>query len=83
MSKAAVVAAVLLTTLPMVGDYFTNDLLSASPSTAMFGNLINQAVLVPSQVGQGAAFLVIMIIVLLAPMLYYVRTTARSEGDTV
>ena len=83
MSKAAVVAAVLLTTLPMVGDYFTNDLLSASPSTAMFGNLINQAVLVPSQVGQGAAFLVIMIIVLLAPMLYYVRTTARSEGETV
>jgi len=83
MSKAAVVASILLVTLPMVGDYFTNDLLSASPSTAMFGNLINNAVQVPSQVGQGAAFLVIMLVVLLAPMVYYVRFTARGEGETV
>ena len=28
MSKPAVVASLLLVTLPMVGDYFTNDLLS-------------------------------------------------------
>ncbi len=83
MSKPAVVASLLLVTLPMVGDYFTNDLLSASPSTAMFGNLINNAIQVPSQVGQGAAFLVIMFVVLLAPMLYYVRMTNRAEGETV
>jgi spermidine/putrescine transport system permease protein len=83
LSKPAVVASLLLVTLPMVGDYFTNDLLSASPSTAMFGNLINNAIGVPSEVGQGAAFLVIMFVVLLAPMLYYVRMTARAEGETV
>jgi ABC-type spermidine/putrescine transport system permease subunit I len=50
MSKPAVIASLLLVTLPMVGDYFTNDLLSGSPSTSMFGNLINNAVLVPAQV---------------------------------
>ncbi len=83
LSKPAVAASLLLVTLPMVGDYFTNDLLSASPSTAMFGNLINNAIQVPSQVGQGAAFLVIMFVVLLAPMLYYVRMTNRVEGETV
>jgi ABC-type spermidine/putrescine transport system permease subunit I len=83
MSKAAVIASLLLVTLPMVGDYFTNDLLSASPSTAMFGNLINTAIGVPSETGEGAAFLVIMLLVLLVPMLYYVRTTARAEGETV
>jgi spermidine/putrescine transport system permease protein len=83
MSKAAVVAALLLVSLPMVGDYFTNTLLSGTPSTAMFGNLISDAVSVPSQQGQGAAFLVIMFVVLLAPMIYYVRMTARAEGETV
>ena len=83
MSKPAVIAALFLTSLPMVGDYFTNDLLSASPSTAMFGNLINTAIGVDSQVGKGASLLVIMFLVLLAPMLYYVRMTARAEGDTV
>ena len=83
MSKPAVVASLLLVTLPMVGDYFTNDLLSGSPSTAMFGNLINNASYVPQQTGQAAAFLVIMFAILLAPMLYYVRMTKRSEGETV
>jgi len=83
LSKQAVVASLLLVTLPMVGDYFTNDLLSASPSTAMFGNIINNASQVPQQTGQAAAFLVIMFVVLLAPMLYYVRSTSRAEGETV
>jgi spermidine/putrescine transport system permease protein len=83
LSKAAVVASLLLVTLPMVGDYFTNDLLSASPSTAMFGNIINNASYVPQQIGQAAAFLVIMFLILLAPMLYYVRMTNRAEGETV
>ena len=83
MSKPAVLASLLLVTLPMVGDYFTNDLLSDSPSTAMFGNLINSAIAVPAEVGQGAAFLVLMFVVLLAPMVYYIRATERQEGETV
>ena len=44
----------LLTCLPMLGDYFTNDLLSGSPKTSMVGNLINNSVLTPGQTGQGA-----------------------------
>ena len=31
LSRPTIVAGVLLTCLPMLGDYFTNDLLSASP----------------------------------------------------
>lgn len=83
MSKPAVLASLLLVTLPMVGDYFTNDLLSGSPSTAMFGNLINTAIQVPAQQGQGAAFLALMFVVLLGPMIYYIRATSRQEGETV
>ena len=33
MCRSTIVAAVLLTCLPMLGDYFTNDLLSGSPQT--------------------------------------------------
>jgi ABC-type spermidine/putrescine transport system permease subunit I len=83
MSRPAVLASLMLVSLPMVGDYFTNDLLSGSPSTSMFGNLINSAILVPSQVGQGATFLILMFVALLLPMVYYVRATARAEGETV
>jgi len=83
MSKSAVVASLLLVTLPMFGDYFTNDLLSASPDTAMFGNLINTAIEADSQVGKGAALLILMFVVLLAPMLYYVRMTNRAEAGDV
>ncbi|HEY5033045.1 MAG TPA: ABC transporter permease [Actinomycetes bacterium] len=83
MSKPAVIASLLLVTLPMIGDYFTNDLLSGSPSTSMFGNLINNAIAVPAQVGAGATFLIIMFVVLLIPMIYYVRASSRAEGETV
>ncbi len=83
MSKPAVVASLLLVSLPMVGDYFTNDLLSGSPSTAMFGNLINSAIQVPTEIGEGATFLILMFLVLLIPMWYYVRVSARDEGETV
>ena len=33
LSRPAIIASVLLTCLPMLGDYFTTDLLSGSPST--------------------------------------------------
>ena len=41
MSLPGVAAGMLLVTLPMMGDYFTSDLLSGEPSTTMIGNLIN------------------------------------------
>ena len=47
LTAPAIIAAVLLTCLPMLGDYFTADLLSGSPSTTMVGNLINNSVLDP------------------------------------
>jgi ABC-type spermidine/putrescine transport system permease subunit I len=79
LSIPAIVAAVLLTCLPMLGDYFTNDLLSASPSTSMVGNLINNSVLTPGQTGQAGAFVLLVLVVSLVPMIIYVRS-ARSEG---
>jgi spermidine/putrescine transport system permease protein len=79
LSMPAIIAAVLLTCLPMLGDYFTADLLSGSPSTTMVGNLINNSVTTPGQTGQGGAFVLLVLAVSLVPMLFYVRS-ARKEG---
>ncbi len=79
MSRQAVVTSMLLTCLPMLGDYFTTDLLSGSPSTSMVGNLINNSVLTPGQTGQAAAFVMIVLIVSIVPMLVYVRASREGE----
>ncbi len=78
--RPIVVASVLLTCLPMLGDYYTSDLLSGSPRTAMVGNLINETVLTPGQTGQAGAFVLLVLLVSLVPMLYYVRSVARTDG---
>jgi len=67
------VVSLLVTTLPMLGDYYTNDLLSASPDTSMVGNLINNTVLTPGQTGQAGAFVMLVLLVSIIPMLIYVR----------
>ena len=79
-SKQAILAGIVIVSLPMFGDYYTNNLVG-SPKTSMYGNLIDNAV---SQQGQGprAGSLVLLLIVfLMIPMLYYLRSTKRAaEG---
>jgi ABC-type spermidine/putrescine transport system permease subunit I len=82
MSRPTVVASLLLTSLPMLGDYFTNDLLSGSPSTAMVGNLINETVLTPGESGLAGAFVLLVLLVSLIPMIYYVRSSGRESVAT-
>ncbi len=83
MCRPIVVASVLLTCLPMLGDYYTADLLSGSPQTSMVGNLINETVLTPGQTGQAGAFVLLVLIVSLLPMAYYVRSVSRSDGAAI
>jgi spermidine/putrescine transport system permease protein len=83
LTRSAVVVSLLVTTLPMLGDYFTNDLLSGSPSTSMIGNLINNAVLTPGQTGQAGAFVLIILVVSVLPMLLYVRSTRSGQDIAV
>jgi spermidine/putrescine transport system permease protein len=79
LSKPAILAGLVIVALPMFGDYYTQDLLSGSPKTNMVGSLINDSV---NQAGQGplAAVLVLMLmILLLIPMAYYLRSTMRAQ----
>ena len=44
LSKAGTLGGIVLIALPMFGDYYTPDLISGSPKTAMLGNTINNYV---------------------------------------
>ncbi len=79
MSVPGIVAGGLLVALPMMGDYFTSDLLSKSPNTAMIGNLINLSIVSPGQGGQAGALLVVLLLVLLIPIVLYTRSNARAQ----
>jgi len=79
LSKPTIIAGTFITVLPMLGDYFTNQLLSAAPGTTMIGNAIQGQLQSPGQTGQGAVLAIMMLIILLIPMVYYVISTARAS----
>ena len=78
LSKPAIVAGTVIVTLPMFGDYYTNNLLSNSPKTSMIGNLLDDAIESPGQGPQGAVFVLILMILLIVPIIYYLRSTQRA-----
>jgi ABC-type spermidine/putrescine transport system permease subunit I len=81
LSKPALVAGTFITALPMLGDYFTNQLPSGAPGTTMIGNVIEGQLEAPGETGQGAVVSLMLLIVLLVPMIYYVVSTARASRD--
>jgi spermidine/putrescine transport system permease protein len=81
LSRQAILTGMLITVLPMLGDYFTNQLLSGTTGTTMFGNVIDDQLTSSGGVleGQGAVFSLLFLVVLTAPMIYYVVATNRSS----
>ncbi len=81
LSRQAILTGMLITVLPMLGDYFTNQLLSGTTGTTMFGNVIDDQLTSSAGVlaGQGAVFSLLFLLVLIAPMIYYVVATNRSS----
>jgi ABC-type spermidine/putrescine transport system permease subunit I len=77
LSRQPILTGMLITVLPMLGDYYTNTLLSGSRNTSMIGNLIEGQLSTPSA-GQGAILSLVVLLVLLVPMIYYVIATNRS-----
>src|SRR5262249_37268723 len=79
LSRQPILTGMLITVLPMLGDYFTNQLLSGAASTSMIGNLIQGQLGTPGLEGQGAVLSLLLLLVLLVPMIYYVISTNRSS----
>jgi ABC-type spermidine/putrescine transport system permease subunit I len=84
LSVPGILAGTVLIALPMFGDYYTPDLVSASTSTNMIGNQIDQFTRQGSQKVTGAVLTLLLALVLLSLMFYYLRTTRRAgaEEDT-
>jgi spermidine/putrescine transport system permease protein len=83
LSRQPILTGMLITVLPMLGDYFTNQLLSGTSGTTMIGNVIDEQLTASQglQEGQGAVFSLLFLLVLIAPMIYYVVATNRSSRE--
>jgi ABC-type spermidine/putrescine transport system permease subunit I/spermidine/putrescine-binding protein len=83
LSMPGVFAGLVLVALPMFGDYYTPDLVSASPGTNMIGNQIDQFTRQGSQKVAGAALTLFLALFLFLLMLYYLRSTRRAGAQAV
>ncbi|HTS98325.1 MAG TPA: ABC transporter permease [Streptosporangiaceae bacterium] len=83
LSRQPIMTGLLITVLPMLGDYFTNQLLSGAPNTSMIGNLIEGQLGTPGLQGQGAVLSLLLLLVLVIPMIYYVVATNRSSREAI
>jgi ABC-type spermidine/putrescine transport system permease subunit I len=79
LSRQAILTGLLITVLPMLGDYFTNQMLSGATNTAMVGNTIDSQLSTTQLQTQGASLSLMMLGVLVIPMLYYVIATNRAS----
>src|SRR3954469_6178780 len=83
MSRTGTLAGIVLIALPMFGDYFTPDLISGSPKTAMIGNAINGYVQGGPDKAPGAALTLILSAFLLLFMLYYLRVLRSDQREAM
>jgi ABC-type spermidine/putrescine transport system permease subunit I len=83
MSRQAILTGMLITVLPMLGDYYTNQLLSGTTSTTMLGNVINNQLSTPGLQGEGAVFSLFFLLALIIPMIYYVVRTNRTSREAM
>jgi spermidine/putrescine transport system permease protein len=81
LSKQAILASLVIVSLPMFGDYYTNNLLSGSPKTTMFGNLLDNAMQSTGQGPEAAVLVLFLAFALFLPILYYLRETNRAQAE--
>ena len=81
LSKPAIFAGLIIVTLPMFGDYYTTELLSGSPRNTMIGSIIDLTYVTPGQGPEGASFVLTLVVMLVFPMYWYLRYTARAAEE--
>ena len=81
LSKMGLVTAMVITALPLAGDYYTNNIVSGSPNTTMVGNQIELFLLQGPQKNLGASLVLLLSLVLLFFMAYYLILTQRAAKD--
>ncbi|MCE9623339.1 MAG: ABC transporter permease [Actinomycetia bacterium] len=80
LSVPGLMAASVITILPMAGDYYTNTYLtSGSPKTTMVGNQIEFFLQRSSQPQSGASLVLLLMACLFVLMMYYLVITIRQQ----
>ena len=79
LSVPGILAGSVLVALPMFGDYYTPDLVSASPKTNLIGNQIDQLTRQGSEKVTGAVLTIILALAMLVLMVYYLRSTRGAD----
>ncbi|HUK93870.1 MAG TPA: ABC transporter permease [Gaiellaceae bacterium] len=80
LSKVGILAGCVLVALPMFGDYYTPDLVSASTKTSLIGNQIDEFTRQGSEKVTGAVLTLVLSAFLLLLMFYYLRTTRQATA---
>jgi len=80
-SRQAILAGFVICALPMFGDYYTQQLLANSANTRMIGNSIVEALDQPLFLARGAALILVLLVMLIPPILYYLRSTNRAARE--
>ena len=81
LSKMGLVTAMVITALPLAGDYYTNTIVSGSPNTTMVGNQIELFLLQGPQKNFGASLVLLLSLVLMFFMAYYLILTQRASRE--
>jgi ABC-type spermidine/putrescine transport system permease subunit I len=80
LSVSGLLAASVITVLPMAGDYYTNTFLSSgSPRTTMVGNQVEFFLRNSGQPQTGASLVLILMALLFVLMVYYLVSTIRQQ----
>ena len=81
LSKLGLITALVITALPMAGDYYTNAIVSGSPKTTMIGNQIELFLLQGPLKNFGASLVLLLSLILMFAMVYYLVLTQRASRD--
>ncbi|WP_214110342.1 ABC transporter permease [Acrocarpospora catenulata] len=79
LSRPGLMTAGAITALPMFGDYYTNSLVSGSPTTTMIANQIEFYLLGGTRKELGASLVLLLSALLMVLMAYYLVSSRRAE----
>ena len=80
-SRIGLMTALVITGLPMFGDYYTNQLVSGSPGNYMIGNQIVTSIDSGFSRAQGSSLVLLLSMMLLVFMVYYLVVTIRQSRE--
>ncbi len=80
-SRQGILAGLVICALPMFGDYFTQQLLANTKGTRMIGNAVVDSLTIPIFVPRGAALILVLLVLLIAPIIYYLWSTQRAAAQ--